>query len=641
MLKHRVIPCLLLHKGGLVKTMKFAKPKYVGDPVNAIRIFNDKEVDELMVLDIDATRESREPDYALIERFAGECFMPLCYGGGVRTVEQAGRLFALGVEKVSVQTAALADTALVARIADRFGSQSVVVSVDVKKSWLGKQRLYAAAGGRVLSRPWLEFLREAVAAGAGEVMLNAVDRDGTMQGMDLDLIREASDAIGVPLIAAGGAGSLRDIKAAVDAGASAVSAGAFFVFHGAHRAVLITYPRYQELEQLMSNPYQICTRCVMDTTAADIVFDEHGVCNFCTELIDRFGHVLNKPQSTRQQELEAFVAKVKSAGSGKRYDCVIGVSGGVDSSWALVQAVSLGLRPIAVHMDNGWNSELAQNNIANLVRGLGVDLYTHVIDWDEYRRLMQAFFDADVIDVELLYDNAMHAVNYQQAAKHGVKFILAGSNQATEGLRMPKGWNWFKYDKRNIKALGRSFGGVRINTFPAIGTLGFIWHELVCDRKWIAFLDYFDYKKFGALEVLQRDFGYKPYPYKHSESVFTRFYQGYILPNKFHADKRRPHFSNLIASGQMAREEALRDLQRIPYPSHEAEEQDKEYFAKKMGWSVEQVAEYIARPEKPHDAYPSEKPLWDLFFSARSRGYFYNFSKRNYQLIRAVYRRFT
>jgi cyclase len=250
MLKHRVIPCLLMLDDGLVKTSRFAKPKYVGDPINAIRIFSDKEVDELMVLDIGASRGGKEPNYELIEQFAGECFMPLCYGGGIRTVEQARRLFALGVEKVCLQSAALDDLSIVTRIAEQFGSQSVLVSVDVKSNWLGRNLLYSSRSGKVVDRPWLQFLRDAVAAGAGEVVLNSVDRDGTMQGMDLALIREASSAVPVPLVAVGGAGSLKDIKAAVDAGASAVSAGALFVFHGPHRAVLITYPRYAELEAL-------------------------------------------------------------------------------------------------------------------------------------------------------------------------------------------------------------------------------------------------------------------------------------------------------------------------------------------------------------------------------------------------------
>lgn len=192
----------------------------------------------------------------------------------------------------------------------------------------------------------------------------------------------------------------------------------------------------------MTRPYQICSRCVMDTSAIDITFDEDDVCNYCSNFIEKYGHILNKNPDQRRHDLNTFVAQVKKQGKGRQYDCVIGISGGVDSSWALVQAAKLGLRPLAVHMDNGWNSELAQNNIANLVRGLGIDLYTHVINWTEYRSLMQAFFDADVVDVELLYDNAMYAVNYQQAAKHGIKFILAGTNRATEGMPLPENWNW-------------------------------------------------------------------------------------------------------------------------------------------------------------------------------------------------------
>lgn len=356
----------------------------------------------------------------------------------------------------------------------------------------------------------------------------------------------------------------------------------------------------------MTAPAQVCTRCVMDSTVPGIHFDAGGVCNYCTEFLERSSHVLHKDPAQRKRELDALVDKVKRRGKGKPYDCVIGVSGGVDSSWVLVQAVRLGLRPLPVHMDNGWNSELAQNNIANLVRGLGLHLYTHVIDWTEYRRLMQAFFDANVIDVELLYDNAMLAVNYQQAARNGVHYIMAGTNQSTEGMLMPKGWTWNKFDKRNIKALGRRFGGVRINTFPAIGTVNKVWFQMVRGIHWVSMLDYFEFNKFEALEVLQREYGYKPYPYKHYESIFTRFYQGYILPQKFGVDKRRVHLSTLVVSGQMSREDALRGLEGIPYPSEKALEEDKVYFMKKMGWTPQQLADYIARPGVSHAEYPSE-----------------------------------
>jgi cyclase len=252
MLKHRIIPCLLLKDGGLVKTVKFENPKYVGDPINAIRIFNDKEVDELMVIDIMATKERREPDFASIEQFAGECFMPLSYGGGIKSVDQVKRLFSLGVEKVCLQSAAFDNPSLITQIASRFGSQSVLVSVDVKKNWLGKSKVYQAASGNTISQELNIHLNRLVEAGAGEIVLNAVDRDGVMGGMDIELIKRVSSILSVPLIALGGVGSLNDIKAAVQSGASAVAAGSFFVFQGPHRAVLITYPKYKELELLLS-----------------------------------------------------------------------------------------------------------------------------------------------------------------------------------------------------------------------------------------------------------------------------------------------------------------------------------------------------------------------------------------------------
>ena len=252
MLKHRVIPCLLLRNGGLVKTLKFSEPKYVGDPINAIRIFNDKEVDELMVLDITASKEKKEPNYALIEQFASECFMPLSYGGGIKTMEQAQRLFNSGIEKICLQTSVLDDLSLVKNLSDKWGCSSILVSVDVKRNWLGQPKLYSAATGKTLDKKWQDYMLDAVKAGAGEIVLNAVDKDGTMKGMDIELIKEAAKILSVPLVAVGGAGSLADIKAAVDAGANAVSAGAFFVFQGPHRAVLITYPKYNELVQLLS-----------------------------------------------------------------------------------------------------------------------------------------------------------------------------------------------------------------------------------------------------------------------------------------------------------------------------------------------------------------------------------------------------
>lgn len=344
----------------------------------------------------------------------------------------------------------------------------------------------------------------------------------------------------------------------------------------------------------------------MDETAGDIVFNDEGVCNYCAGFLEKKARHIAPDEAERHRRLAQLVETIRKAGKGQRYDCIVGVSGGVDSSWSLVRTVELGLRPLAVHMDSGWNSELAQNNIANLVRGLGVDLYTHVIEWREIRGLMEAFFASDVIDVEVLYDNAMIAVNYGQAAKYGLHYILAGSNIATEGVDIPKSWNWYKSDKRNITGISRRFGGPRLKTFPSISTLDTARYTIWNKIHWLGFLDYLDYRKGDAVAVLERDFGYKPYPYKHYESVFTRFYQGYLQPYKFGADKRKPHLSSLIMNGEISRDEALRMAQGIAYPSERAMERDRRYFIKKMGWDEAKFEDYMRRPEVPHDAYPSE-----------------------------------
>lgn len=250
----RIIPCLLLSNGGLVKTEKFRNPKYVGDPINAIRIFNEKEVDELFVIDIDASGKNHEPDFDLIDQLASECFMPLGYGGGIKSLDQAKRLFDIGIEKITLQSALATNPKLLGQIVDLFGSQAVVASVDVKKDWLGRRKLFSKFGTKFPQARWQDFIVSVVEEGAGEVLLNSVDLDGTRRGVDLEMVEEAAKLVDVPVTAIGGVGSLQDFKAARDAGASAAAAGAFFVLQGTHRAVLISYPRRQEILDLWRKP---------------------------------------------------------------------------------------------------------------------------------------------------------------------------------------------------------------------------------------------------------------------------------------------------------------------------------------------------------------------------------------------------
>jgi cyclase len=246
----------LLRGVGLVKTLKFRHPKYVGDPINAVKLFNDLEVDELVVLDTVATKEERAPDYDRVREIAGECFMPVCYGGGIRSVEHARRLFQLGVEKIAITSATVTNPELVSSLAAEFGSQSVIVGIDVKLDWLRRRHIVTCCGTVKLAIDPIHHACEMERYGAGEIFLNSVDRDGTQQGYDLELIEKVSHAVNIPVIACGGAGSISDIVAATNVGASAAAAGSLFVFQGRHRAVMINYPSFEEIQSAYSGAVQ-------------------------------------------------------------------------------------------------------------------------------------------------------------------------------------------------------------------------------------------------------------------------------------------------------------------------------------------------------------------------------------------------
>ena len=251
MLRPRIIPSLLVHDSGLVKTVNFKNPKYVGDPINAVRIFNEKEVDELAFFDIDATVLGKEPDYVLIEKLANQSRMPLCYGGGVKTVEQAQRIFGLGIEKIALSSAVINNPNLITQIADRVGSQSVVVVMDIKKKLLGGYEIYTHNGKKATGLNPIAFAEKAQQLGAGEIVINSIDQDGLMKGFDLNLIDKITEKITIPVTVLGGAGSLEDIKKVIDRhGIIGVAAGSLFVFKGKYKAVLINYPIKEEKDKL-------------------------------------------------------------------------------------------------------------------------------------------------------------------------------------------------------------------------------------------------------------------------------------------------------------------------------------------------------------------------------------------------------
>lgn len=340
----------------------------------------------------------------------------------------------------------------------------------------------------------------------------------------------------------------------------------------------------------------------MDTSDPEIVFDGNGVCNHCREY-DRIAGMRLFPGEERQRRLEALVARIRERGRGKEYDCVIGLSGGVDSSYLASKAVELGLRPLAVHLDNGWNSELAVGNIERIVRKLGIDLHTHVIDWEEFRDLQLSFLRASVVDIEMLTDHAIAAAIHRAAGKRRIGFFLSGANLASESV-MPRSWFYAnKLDSRNIRAIWRKHGSGRpLRTFPLLGAWEYACILASLKVETIPLLDYLPYYKEAAKQALIRDLGWVDYGGKHYESRFTRFYQAYILPGKFGIDKRRAHLSSLIHSGQVTRDQAVELTEERLYGAEELRE-EKEFVAKKFGMSVAGFDEIMSLPPRDHRDY--------------------------------------
>jgi N-acetyl sugar amidotransferase len=352
----------------------------------------------------------------------------------------------------------------------------------------------------------------------------------------------------------------------------------------------------------------MCELTVLDDSDPDIVYDEQGVCLVARQAQHRlqteyFG------DKDGEQRLATIVDDIKQEGRGKEYDCIIGVSGGVDSTYIAWMIKEFGLRALAVHLDNGWDTELAQANIERTINKLGIDLFTYVVDWEEIRDLQRSLFKASLIDIEMVTDHAINAVLFGQAAKRNVRYIIPGSNITTESL-MPAYYAYDQRDLRNLLAVHRRFGTRRLKSYPMLSAKKMLYYIFVKRVKFIPFLNYIPYNKNEALALLKDKLGYVPYARKHGESRFTRFFQEYYLPTKFNIDKRKAHFSALILSGQMTRDEALAELNKPLYRPDELEE-ELDYVTDKLGFTREEFADIMRMPGKRHTDYPNLAWLFD------------------------------
>ena len=342
----------------------------------------------------------------------------------------------------------------------------------------------------------------------------------------------------------------------------------------------------------------------MNTTDPDITFDAEGICNHCRAW-EGLARERSESEASMEFHLQETVRKIRHEGISKEYDCLLGLSGGVDSSFVAYLAGRMGLRPLVVHLDNGWNSELAVENIRQIVERLNFDLYTHVINWEEFCDLQRSFFKASVIDIEILSDHAITAALFNIAREQGIRYILSGSNFATE-FGMPKSWVWRKQDLVNIRGIQKRFGTCRIRSFPTFNTWQRGVNALLKRVRYIRLLDLISYRKEEAMEKLTAELGWRYYGGKHYESIFTKFYQAYVLPEKFGIDKRRAHLSALIRNSEMSRAEGLEALGSPPYDSSEMLT-DREYVLKKLEFSEAEFDEIMARPVKAHTDYPTDE----------------------------------
>ncbi len=353
----------------------------------------------------------------------------------------------------------------------------------------------------------------------------------------------------------------------------------------------------------MAKPYQVCTKCVMDTTDPEITFDSKGICNHCRE----FEKITSKgwfPNEEGAKRLSVIIDQIRATGKNQAYDCIIGLSGGVDSSYLALKVHEWGLRPLAVHVDAGWNSELAVANIEKVVKYCGYHLHTHVVDWAEMRDLQLAYLRAGVANQDVPQDHVFFASMYHFATQNRIKYILTGGNIATECI-FPESWLGSAMDKINLKAIHSKYSERAFKTYNTISFFQYyFWYPFIKKMRTVRPLNYMPYNKATVIAEMERIIGWRAYERKHGESIFTKIFQNYYLPTKFGYDKRRPHLSSMIVTGQLTREEALHKLDEPLYDPQELED-DIEYFCKKMQLSRKQFEEFINAPSHHYTDFPN------------------------------------
>ena len=621
----RVIPSLLINEGRVVKTVNFKNPNYIGDPLNVIDIFNSYEVDEIIVIDIGAARGNYPINLELLRKIAKRSIYPLTYGGGISGPEIATSVIRSGFEKIAVNQLIFQDPSAIKRTADIIGAQAIVASLNYSRAADG---LVAHKDYKGNTIPLIEWKQKIEVLPVGEIFALNVDREGTMTGFDASDLILLNSFTRVPLLVGGGISSKLEIKTLLQNNlVDGVVIGSLFDYYQSKNSVLVNYPSQEwkvknlfasqqpvediilkeaEIASLNTQMYKeskVCRRCVTTSDVPGSGLEVNAVCSYC-ELHDELSVLF--PQSEEGlSRLAEWVEKVKLEGKGKKYDCIVGVSGGTDSSFLCHLLSKYNLRILAVHFDNTWNSADASRNIFNVIEALKIDLHTYVVDNHEYADLYRSFLLSGVKDIESPTDIGFMGVLYRVAEEFGVKNIAEGHSFRTEGVA-PMRWSYM--DGRYIQSIQKQYGKIPLKTFPNMTFNRFFRWAFFSGIKRTRPLYWIDYNKEDAKKLLSEKYNWKWYGGHHLENKFTSFFFSYFLPNRFKIDYRQIEFSALIRSGQISKDDALFELGKPrTYLKH-----DLETLLERLSLTASDLEDIMNAPRKSYKDYKTYKKRFEV-----------------------------
>jgi imidazoleglycerol phosphate synthase cyclase subunit len=615
---NRLIPIIQIFEKKVVKTTNFKNEVYIGDPVNIVQQFHDLGADEIVIIDIARSRKQEPFDLGYLERIAQNCFLPLTFGGGVRTALEGLAIIQTGFERILINTLVHSNPAEVKALSEIIGSQAILGGIDYRYE-SGQFSHYNKSGSFKTNLSLTQCVSKLEAAGIGEIILTNIDKEGTRCGLDNATADEVLQLTRLPLIINGGASSSEEMLDIIKNKSFSAAAGSIFSMYKSPQNVLVSYP-FKERHALTRTPLKAkqghsaleessfkskfkkrCTRCIITIEVPNTNLENNDTCSYCSLHDDlELQYPINIDAETKfASELDRIRSPLK------KYDCIIGLSGGTDSSYLAHFLVESGIRPLAVHFDNTWNTGLASQNIFQVVRKLNLDLITFVVDNCEYDDIYKSFLLAGVPDIEAPTDIGFMSILYKEAEKNRIPIIVEGHSFRTEGVS-PLGWLYM--DGKYIESVHAKFGSLPLRTYPNMKLFNFLKWSALSKIERFRPLYWIDYNKKSAIEFLIENFNWRWYGGHHLENRFTSFYHTYLLPFRFGIDFRNIEFSALIRSGQKGREESIQETEAF----RERNVRLKEVVRLRLGFTHEEFDQIMNQQKRSYRDFRTYKRVFEL-----------------------------